>query len=78
MIGQFGDTVTRPENEIMLALDLSSRDPSMKLGSCSACFEKFWKTRGGSVARGVFQWHRSQMRFIYRTQQIAAGRKSTC
>jgi hypothetical protein len=64
MIGQFGGAVTRPKNKIIPALDLSAHDPSMKLGSCSACFEKFWKTRGGNVARGVFQWRRSQMRFI--------------
>jgi hypothetical protein len=33
MIGQFAGVATRPKGEIMLALDVASHDPSIKVAS---------------------------------------------
>src|SRR5437879_9068791 len=58
MIGQFGRAATRPRTQIILPLDLSPYDPSMKLGFAVPTLRNGSKTPGARSLGG--QWHSSQ------------------
>src|SRR5205823_4014772 len=60
MIGQFGRAATRPRTQIILPLDLSPYDPSMKLGFAVPTLRNGSKTPGARSLGG--QWHSSQAR----------------
>src|SRR6266496_2679188 len=56
MIGQFGRAATRPRTQIILALDLSPYDPSMKLGFVVAALRERSKTPARRSSSGC-RWH---------------------
>src|SRR6266498_4803238 len=61
VIGQFGRAATRPRTQIILPLDLSSYDPSMKLGFVVAALRERSKTPARRSSSGCW-WHSSQAR----------------
>ena len=61
MMGQFGRAAAGPRTEIILPLDLSSYDPSMKLGFVVAALRERSKTPARRSSSGC-RWHSSQAR----------------
>src|SRR6266436_5556060 len=62
MIGQFGSAATRPRTQIILPLDLSPYDPSMKLGFSAPALRNGSKTLGARRLFSGCPWDSSQAR----------------
>ena len=61
MIGQFGNAAASLRTEIILQLDLSPYDPSMKLGFVATALRNRSKTPGARRASLGCVWHSSQV-----------------
>src|SRR6266446_10763840 len=62
MIHQFGSAATRPRTQIILPLDLSPYDPSMKLGFSAPALRNGSKTLGARRLFSGCPWDSSQAR----------------
>src|SRR2546428_561745 len=62
MIGQFGRAATRPRTQIILPLDLSPYNPSMKLGFSAPALRNGSKTLGARRLFSGCPWDSSQAR----------------